>query len=234
MRTGENGTFIQISHNGHSLISTLLTFLTPNCVHVNSVDMSGKKLTYHHGDLPEQITRIAWEKVRQSGADKLSLRSCAREAGVDPAAVYRHFKSREDLLGHLANRAFSELSTAMETAEAQFKDRDPKEALVQIGLAYIRYAVDRPHVFQMMFDIAGRYTGEGMSGASEEGRGAYDILVRAIRRLDPKTNVEVHIFTLWSVVHGFSKLANAGLGPGTSHFDHVSRAICENAMASIS
>jgi len=200
---------------------------------VNGVDMSSKKTTYHHGNLPDQITRIAWEKVCQSGADKLSLRSCARDVGVDPAAVYRHFKSKEDLLEHLASRAFSELSTVMQTAKTQFQDTNPKEALVQIGVAYIRYAIAKPHVFKMMFDVSGHSAYGGLSSASEEGHEAYKILVDAIVRLNPTNSIDVHIFTLWSIVHGFSKLANAGLGPGVDNIDHMSRAICENVVDSI-
>lgn len=195
--------------------------------------MSSKKSQYHHGDLQEHISRIAWEKVLQHGADKLSLRSCARDAGVDPAAVYRHFKSKEDLLGCLTNIAFSELSAAMTQAETVFRDSDPKEALVQTGLAYIQYALSKPHVFRMMFDIAGRSTGGNMTTASAEGREAFEILVRGIARLNPQTGSDVHIFTLWSIVHGFSKLANAGLGPRPLHIDQVSRSICEKAVATI-
>lgn len=195
--------------------------------------MDGKKSKYHHGDLQEHISRIAWAKVLEDGADKLSLRSCARDAGVDPAAVYRHFKSKEDLLGCLTNLAFSELSAAMSKAETEFHDRGPKEALVQIGLAYIRYAVSKPHVFKMMFDVAGRSTGGNMTTASEEGREAFEILVRGIARLKPVADTEVHIFTLWSTVHGFSKLANAGLVPEPPQIDELSRRICEKVVATI-
>jgi len=187
-------------------------------INVNSVDMDEKKLKYHHGDLADDISKIAWEKVHVSGADKLSLRSCARDAGVDPAAVYRHFKSKEDLLGHLANRAFAELSTAMDKAKTNPRGTDPSEALVQIGLAYIRYAK----------------SGDAhLTGASPEGSAAYEILVRGITELNPKTDINIHIFTLWSMVHGFSKLVNAGLGPGTAQIDQMSRNICENIVATI-
>ncbi len=202
-------------------------------INVNSVDMDEKKLKYHHGDLADDISKIAWEKVHVSGADKLSLRSCARDAGVDPAAVYRHFKSKEDLLGHLANRAFAELSTAMDKAKTNPRGTDPSEALVQIGLAYIRYAVAKPHIFQMMFDLAGKSGDAHLTGASPEGSAAYEILVRGITELNPKTDINIHIFTLWSMVHGFSKLVNAGLGPGTAQIDQMSRNICENIVATI-
>lgn len=209
-------------------MSSLLTWLTERHPNVNAVDMAQKKATYHHGDLLVQIERIAWEKVRESGADNLSLRSCARDAGVDPAAVYRHFKSKDALLARLASKAFSELAQAMEAGEARFVEIDPKGALVQIGMAYIGYAVREPHIFQMMFDIAGRCKRDGIAGFVIEDRSAHGILVNAVERLQPTFDQDVHVFTLWSVVHGFAKLANSGLGPAPDDLEHLAHALCEN------
>lgn len=192
-----------------------------------------EKPTYHHGDLRLQIERIAWQKVSDSGADKLSLRSCARDAGVDPAAVYRHFRSKDDILIHLANRAFADMSAAMETAEKPYIETDPKEALVQVGLAYISYAVAHPHVFQMMFDMAGRCTHEDLTGLSFDAQKAYDLLVNGVARLNPKTPAALHVATLWSLVHGFSNLANSGLGLDHSGPDELGRALCVTAVDAI-
>lgn len=211
----------------------MLTWLTALCLNVNSVDMSQKKANYHHGDLVAHLERIARDKIRQSGADGLSLRSCAREAGVDPAAVYRHFKSKDDLLGHLTKAAFAELAAAMQTAQADHIDNDPKEALIQVGLAYIRFAVSDPHIFQMMFDIAGRFPPEGWPEHAIEDDTSYSILVSSIERLKPTTAVDVHVFTLWSMVHGFASLKNTGLVPDAADFDLISRALCESAVATI-
>lgn len=207
--------------------------LTPSLLNVNTVDMTQEKPKYHHGDLRSQTALLAWTKVCESGADQLSLRGCARAAGVDPAAVYRHFKSKDDLLGHLANRAFTELAEAMRSAQAEHVDSDPREALVQIGLAYISYAIANPHVFQMMFDVAGRSLRSGAAGPSPEGQGAYAVLIDGIQRLDPKGNIDVQSFTLWSLVHGFAKLVNDGLGPDPTTRDHVSYAMCQTAIAGI-
>lgn len=195
--------------------------------------MTRKKSSYHHGDLLAKVESIAREKVRQNGAENLSLRSCARDAGVDPAALYRHFKSKEDLLAHVANTAFVDLSEAMQAAQAKHMETNPKEALRQIGLAYIEYAVTEPHMFQMMFDLAGRFQVSGLPVDSAGGKAAYDILVKGIERLNPTTPIEVHVFMLWSIVHGFSKLANAGLGPDPSQFSPICRALCENAVETI-
>lgn len=214
-------------------MSSLLTYLTPRTSNVNAVDMAKKKSKYHHGDLLAKIESIAREKIRQNGAENLSLRSCARDAGVDPAAFYRHFKSKEDLLAHVANAAFADLSSAMQLAQATYLDTDPKEALTQIGLAYINYAVTEPHLFQMMFDLAGRFQVSGLPVDSSGGQRAYDILVTGIERLHPTTPTEVHVLMLWSIVHGFSKLANAGLGPDQPDFDRMSRALCKNAVKTI-
>ncbi len=211
-------------------MSSTLTWLTDCLKNVNSVDMPQKKSNYHHGDLLSQIERIAWEKVRALGADNLSLRSCAREAGVDPAAVYRHFKSKDDLLAHLASRAFNELAVAMEPVDTRLSTSNPKETLVEIGMAYINYATAEPHIFQMMFDIAGRCKRDGLSGFTIQGKGAHGILVEAVERLAPASPQHVHVFTLWSVVHGFAKLANSGLGPEKQELDPMSRALCQNVV----
>jgi len=155
---------------------------------------------------------------------------CAREAGVDPAAVYRHFKSKDDLLAHLASRAFNELAVAMEPVDTRLSTSNPKETLVEIGMAYINYATAEPHIFQMMFDIAGRCKRDGLSGFTIQGKGAHGILVEAVERLAPASPQHVHVFTLWSVVHGFAKLANSGLGPEKQELDPMSRALCQNVV----
>lgn len=214
-------------------MSSMLTWLTTDGHDVNSVDMSQKKTNYHHGDLVAHLERLAREKIRRNGSDSLSLRSCAREAGVDPSAVYRHFKSKDDLLGHLTKAAFAELAQAMQTAQAANMDRDPEEALIQIGLAYIHYAVTEPHIFQMMFDIAGRFPPEGWPKHAPEEDTSYGILVSSIERLNPTAPVEIHAFTLWSMVHGFASLKNTGLVPDAADFDFLSRALCESAVKTI-
>ena len=47
---------------------------------------------YHHGDLSRALVMAARRILETEGPAALSLRAVAREAGVSPAAPYRHFK----------------------------------------------------------------------------------------------------------------------------------------------
>ena len=53
---------------------------------------------YHHGDLRHALIEAARAIVIRDGAQALSLRGVAREAGVSPAAPYHHFKDKQELV----------------------------------------------------------------------------------------------------------------------------------------
>lgn len=174
--------------------------------------------SYHHGDLRAEIIRIADEHVAASGVDRLSLRACARSANVDPAAVYRHFKSKDAIIAALSRQAFSALAQCLEEAEAAAAGQGQNEILRHIGLAYVAFATENPRHFPMMFEAAGRLPIKEVGGVGTSGRNAYQILQAAMGGLRPDQGQEAldsRAFTLWSAVHGMSSLFNAGLGPQT-------------------
>ena len=53
---------------------------------------------YHHGNLREALIEAAVGLIGETGPQGFSLAEAARRAGVSPAAPYRHFKGRDDLL----------------------------------------------------------------------------------------------------------------------------------------
>ena len=56
------------------------------------------KRGYHHGNLRQALVDAALELVRDKGPTGFTLSEAAKLAGVTPAAVYRHFQGREDLI----------------------------------------------------------------------------------------------------------------------------------------
>lgn len=62
---------------------------------------------YHHGNLRQACLEGARAMLEEDGSGTISLREVARRAGVSPAAPYRHFKDREDLLRALAADALA-------------------------------------------------------------------------------------------------------------------------------
>ena len=98
---------------------------------------------YHHGDLRATILAEAAVLVADRGADGLSLRELARAAGVSDAAPARHFTDRRGLFTALATEGFGMLADALKNARPDFLDA---------ALAYVRFALDHPGHYDVMFD----------------------------------------------------------------------------------
>ena len=56
------------------------------------------KQGYHHGNLRQALVDAALRLIEEQGPQGFSLSDAARAAGVTPAAVYRHFNGRDDLI----------------------------------------------------------------------------------------------------------------------------------------
>jgi AcrR family transcriptional regulator len=54
----------------------------------------------------ERILDAAEAIARSEGVGKLTMRRIGAELGTDPTAVYRHFRNKQELLVHLADRLF--------------------------------------------------------------------------------------------------------------------------------
>ena len=53
---------------------------------------------YHHGNLKEALVRAALDLIAEKGPAGFTFADAARWAGVSPAAPYRHFRDRDELL----------------------------------------------------------------------------------------------------------------------------------------
>lgn len=146
--------------------------------------------TYHHGDLPAALLRAAGKTLEKHGVGALSLRATARRAGVSHNAPYRHFPDREALLAALAAQGFQLLG---ERLQAQ-----PGRAM---GEAYVRFALEHPQRFRLMF--GGAVPIAKYPQLREAAQAAHQRLVEAFRDL-PRP--ELAAAAAWALVHGLSQL----------------------------
>jgi AcrR family transcriptional regulator len=154
--------------------------------------------TYHHGDLRAAILAEAARLVAQRGADGISLRELAREAGVSHAAPAHHFTDRRGLFTALAAEGFALLAEALTAARPRFIDA---------AMAYVRFALAHPGHYEVMFDKSLLDVADPDLAAAE--RAAADELARGIDSLaDAKAGADPEAARLaaWSLVHGFSML----------------------------
>ncbi|OBK74503.1 TetR/AcrR family transcriptional regulator [Mycobacterium sp. 1274761.0] len=156
------------------------------------------KAGYHHGDLKATILGEAAALVAERGADGLSLRELARAAGVSHAAPAHHFTDRRGLFTALATEGFDMLAAALAGARPDF---------LAAALAYVRFAIDHPGHYAVMFDKSLYEATDPALVAAETAAGSE--LAAGVGTLDDpraKNDPQAAALAAWSLVHGFSLL----------------------------
>ncbi len=165
------------------------------------------KSSYHHGSLESALIDTALVLIEEQGVDGFSLASAARRAGVSVAAPYRHFANRRELLNAVARRGFTELGERLRAVRTD--DADDVGLLLEQGLAYVRFAVDKPALFRVVFDSRGR------DPQSSVGPAALAALGETLGRLEAAGRLRVSLDTAlrlcWATVHGVAMLTIDGM-----------------------
>ncbi|MGC0313728.1 TetR/AcrR family transcriptional regulator [Kitasatospora acidiphila] len=155
---------------------------------------------YHHGDLRAACLRAAWELLEEDGGAGLSLRAVARRAGVSAMAPYRHFADRDALLAAVAAEGYRELADSLAAAH-----RSPATAddLAAIAVAYVRFALDHPALFRVMF-------AEPCDPSNEERTAAAGAVAEyvcgIVRGAFPTVDPAAMSTAVWALVHGLAFL----------------------------
>lgn len=151
------------------------------------------------------------------GVEGFSLREAAAEVGVSPGAAYKHFSDKADLLAAISAEGFAEMAqrvqAAMEVARAKSRTSSRKAvaALEANGLAYVRFATEKPVIFRLMFGPYGACrTGMERDAANGE-KSPFELLGEALDGLleaevMSAKNREGAELTAWAAVHGLADI----------------------------
>jgi AcrR family transcriptional regulator len=96
-----------------------------------------------------EIVTAARAQLAAEGAGALSLRAVARELGMASSAVYRYFKSRDDLLTALIVEAYDSLGEAAEAAGAV--DGSAFDRWRRVCHAVRNWALARPAEYTLIY-----------------------------------------------------------------------------------
>jgi AcrR family transcriptional regulator len=150
---------------------------------------------YHHGDLRPALLRAAVEVIGQAGPAAMSLREVARRAGVSHASAAYHFGNKAGLLTAIAAQGYRLLTEELRTA------RDARRGFLEVGVAYVRFAVSHRAHFEVMYqpelyrrDDAD--VGEARAGAA----------VLLYGTASPDAGQLAAGAAAWSLVHGLATL----------------------------
>src|SRR6185312_12503032 len=170
----------------------------------------GGRRGYHHGNLREALIGAALDLISQKGPAGFTFAEAARQAGVSPAAPYRHFRDRDALMADVAKRGFERFEERLTTAWDEGRPM-PLAALERMGRAYLGFAREEPAYFSAMFEAGVPLTEH--RELQEAGDRAFAVLRRACEAVvaampagakrPPALMMALHI---WSLSHGIASL----------------------------
>jgi AcrR family transcriptional regulator len=138
------------------------------------------RTTGSDGEKTEAAIRAAAETlIARHGYAAVSMRQLASEVGVQAAALYRYFPTKEDLLFTLLSEHMQELAAAWETARPATDD--PTRRLAAFVANHIRFHVLRRHSTHVSNMELRSLSRERLS-AMLKLRSAYEKELRAILR----------------------------------------------------
>ncbi|MBK5947813.1 TetR family transcriptional regulator [Rhodobacter veldkampii DSM 11550] len=175
------------------------------------------KQGYHHGNLRQALVEAALDLIETRGPQGFTLSEAAKSAGVTPAAVYRHFEGRDDLIAECARQGYAIFADLMEHAWAGGQP-SALVAFGAVGRAYLAFARRFPGHYTAMFE-AGLSPNRAplLAQAAERAEAvmaqAAEALSRHIpeARRPPAAMFSAHV---WALSHGVVELYGRA-APGT-------------------
>lgn len=153
-----------------------------------------------------KILDAAREIFLDKGPEGLSIRPVAERVGISPMTVYLYFDDRQAILIALVKEGLELLQARLEAAAK--KRKDPHKRLLALGDAYLAFAAEEPHYYDVLF----------LTAPEEQSTQAYGVvfgniteamkpLVQAVAEISGDlTKALDKCFILWCTLHGFASL----------------------------
>lgn len=100
----------------------------------------------------ERLRVVAERQFAERGFDGVSLRTITEELHCSRMTPYRYFKDKADIFAAVRTSAYQRFAASQEKAAAD--TREPVARLIALGKAYVAFAVDQPHAYRLMFELA--------------------------------------------------------------------------------
>ncbi len=181
-----------------------------------------------HARTKAAILDAAREIIAEKGIEALSMRSLAHRIDYSAASLYEYFGSKEEIITAVCETGHQRLWQYMGRVD---NTQSAEAYLVELGLAYIAFAVQNSDHFWLMFSVLQDNSGEKTTEEIIEGQSSYGLLLRALR-----TGIEAGVFktrpgydlsemgySTWALVHGLAMLRITHLQGYKSDFDNADR-----------
>jgi AcrR family transcriptional regulator len=156
-------------------------------------------------DMRRLILNAARKLFLEQGYEKTSIRNIADAIEYSPATIYLYYKDKNELLFALHEEAFLKL---MEELGGVRSINDPFARLIEMGHRYIKYAVENPELYDLMFIMtAPMETLACRDEIWEDGLKSFGLLKWVIQDCVTagyfkNQDIEISAMTVWAYMHG--------------------------------
>jgi len=189
------------------------------------------------GEFRERLIDAAERLFAAHGLDAVTMRQLAGELGVSPMTPYRYFADKGAILAAVRARAFRRHAEALEAARAG-EGPGGLERSSSVSRAYVRFAVDHPEAYKLMFDVEQPNASDypELVAASERSRATMtahlrDLVEAGVLPRDADADLIGHMF--WSALHGALQLQFAGMIKAPYDAERLGDALMETIWAGV-
>ena len=162
------------------------------------------------GDRLREEILVAAERllIELGDEEAVSIRAVAEAVGVTPPSIYLHFEDKNELIFAICERYFDELDRV--TTEAGKGSDDPVDSLMLRGRAYVRFGLDNPEPYRVLFMRKPDATPLPFHYEKIMSSSAFAHLFEAVAAAIAAGRIEGDAMLvsigLWSAVHGLTSL----------------------------
>ena len=170
--------------------------------------MPHKKTPIEKEAFRDRLCEAALDIFVEEGLEVLTMRRLAKELGVSAMTPYNYFDGRQVIVQEVLDRAYGEFATSQREAIDQWAE--PMENLKKLGEAYLRFSIDHPLQYSVLFLIQKQRPFQSMERRGEAFLPLFDTVTQLVEAgvLEGDPGLIAHL--LWSGKHGLISLKIAG------------------------
>jgi len=170
-------------------------------------------------DVRQKILDVAKDLFLKHGYESTSIRKIAQQMEFSPTTIYLYYKDKGDIMYALHQEGFKMLSSQFLVIQSV---EDPFERLKAMGRIYLKFALENPDFYELMFIMKEpiEFVNKYCASEWEEGEFAFNALLNTVmhckevgyfKQMDNNSMA----LNVWATMHGLCTLKLQG------HLDHI-------------
>ena len=203
---------------------------------------------YHHGDLRDSLLKQGLILLQEVGVEDISLRQLAERVGVSTPALYHHFKNKQELLYALGILCVDKFEQALfeewlgegaisvqgggQAPAPSTQPSGPADHLQHIVLAYVRFALENPELYELLFGRRMWKTDVRSDFHAYAKQSFRKLSTRLLASQQGRTlRADIHPLRVaqvgWATVHGLCRMYNDGLAFSSETIEDIALYACQ-------